>query len=656
MNSKLHLYGQFRWEFEDNRFAPKLREKTEALIAYVALSPNGVATRVQLAALLWEDGKDPLASVRQSIREVRELEHSFGSDAFSVDGNYISLDMNKVWVDCRTAAELHNKFSMENAATLSSVNSGVLLEGCPITSEAFLDWLTLERSKAEGDLVQCYENLLDEISIDVEDPKTLKKVASNFLKVDRSNEKAHRALMRAYSLDDERASALKQYRNCVAVLRDMFGVEPSKETVALAREIENGPKEDEAETNLRPLDLLIKSDEDLRATVIVKPFASSVNDTVLDFISQSFRTDIIEQLSRISRFSVKENNDLIITDIENIGTDPLTPVYEVKGNVVNVADTTTILLQLVENVSGDILWMKRISPEIQALMSHSDEQALFAAIEISRMIEQKETEIALKSEDSLLNARYCVLKAISIMFRFSEASCEEAKKYLIRALELNPDYSDAIAWLAFLKSIELGQGYANNPEEIRDEIGVLVRRSIELSPGNDIGLAIAGHLEAFVHHDFETAHEYFERSLSANANCAFTWGFSAITNCYVGKPTKALEQLNRCRQIMPFDAHPYYFDTARCIASMLSGRYEDAVRIGRQVLRNNPNFHANYRPLISSLGHLGRIDEAAPVMAEFEKFNPDFSIDWHLENYPPLEEEFTEKYLSGLRLAGVSEH
>ncbi|MBL4666596.1 MAG: tetratricopeptide repeat protein, partial [Sneathiella sp.] len=371
-----------------------------------------------------------------------------------------------------------------------------------------------------------------------------------------------------------------------------------------------------------------------------------------------FRSDICEQLACNDRFSVRtgahETGPNLVIGGDS-SSNHLEATYQIRGYIISIEDHTTVLLQMFDASSGDILWMKRVTPEMKALLNGTDEQGILAAIEMYRKIELEETDKSQKVEDGLLNARQCLLRAVSIMFRFSEDAVREAKRYLQRALTQSPGYSEAMAWLAFLYSIELGQGFTADPEATREQAGALIRKSIELSPSSDIGLAIAGHLEAFVYHDFETALEYFDRSLAANPNCSFTWGFSAITHCYIGKPEKALQLLSRCRQIMPFDAHPYYFDTARCIASMLSGRYEDAVRIGRQVLRNNPNFHANYRPLLSSLGHLGRIEEAAPVHEEFKKFQPDFSVSWHLANYPPLDAEITETYINGLRLAGVIE-
>jgi len=652
MSARLYLFGQFRWELGADRAVPRLRDKTEALIAYIALSSKGIVSRQQAAQLLWEDGKDPLASVRQSVREIKELEASLGTDLFHAEGPKLSLDLNKLWVDARVATKVANMFNAPLAEQLVHCDLGILLDTCTVTAEVFDEWLLNERTRRLDDLSHALEQLLQTLMMRAAPAVEIRHVAHSILSFDPTNERAFRAQMRAYQSDGDRASALRQFEICQEILRRDLGVEPSKETTELADQI----KFRRASTVEQPAvpDVIEQQyDENyIRPVISVQEFVVAGQDPIQAFVAQTFRSDICEQLSRNDQFAVRDRGASgLATSQASSGSGS---VYCISGNIIAVGDSTVILLQMLDDATGDILWMKRITPEIKKLLSGQDEQALLAAIEMYRLVELKETDKAHKIEDSLLNARQCLLRAVSIMFRFTPEATRRAKSYLHRALTQAPGYPEAMAWLAFLNSIEIGQGYAIDPAATRAEAGELVRRSIELSPGSDIGLAISGHLEAFVHHDFETALEYFERSHAANPNCAFAWGFSAITHCYVGKPDKALQLLGRCRQIMPFDSHPYYFDTARCIASMLSGRYEDAVRIGRQVLRNNPNFHANYRPLISSLGHLGRREEAEPLVHEFEKIQPDFSVSWHLANYPPLQEDLTERYVQGLLLAGVS--
>lgn len=660
MSAKLFLYGQFRWELSSGEVVPPLRDKTQALIAHIALSGNGAVNRKYAANLLWGGGRDPGASLRQSIREIRIMEEEYDSHLFSFDKNHLQLDLNELWVDARLATTCSHTFKVGFADQILACELGPFLEDCTVEEEFFDDWLLLERSRRESDLNLVLEQYLEMVHGEKSKIAVQKRIASALLNLDPTNELAYRTLINASALEGDRASALRHYATCRDILEKEVGEEPSQETTELIEGFKsNGRVQKKAfsvDTFSAPIGQALETHA--KPIIQISPFTNSPNGDVLDYFARNFQSDICEQISRNRRFTVRDMGIPIFDEYQSDSSKSEIaemPDYIVRGNVLAISDNLTFLVQLYEAKNGNILWMKRLVSDTTDAVSHLSEAAVLSAVDMVRFVELHEAEKVNGIEDGLLNARQCVIRAVSSMFKFSANAVANAERYLQRALLLLPHYPEALAWLAFLKSIEIGQGYTEDVPVARDEIGMLVRRSIELAPNDDVILAIAGHLEAFIHHDFESAIEYFDRALQANPNCAYAWGFNAITNCYIGEPEEALEMLKRCRQIMPFDPHPYYFDTARCIASMLAGKYEDAVRIGRQVLRNNPNFHANYRPLISSLGHLERPEEASPVVLEFEKHQPDFSVSWHLANYPPLDEEKTETYVKGLRKAGVSE-
>jgi adenylate cyclase len=59
--------------------------------------------------------------------------------------------------------------------------------------------------------------------------------------------------------------------------------------------------------------------------------------------------------------------------------------------------------------------------------------------------------------------------------------------------------------------------------------------------------------------------------------------------------------------------------------------------------------------LIASLGHLGRRDEARRYLRKLLSLEPDFAIDKFAKGYPFKFDRDRERYLEGLRRAGVPE-
>jgi len=77
------------------------------------------------------------------------------------------------------------------------------------------------------------------------------------------------------------------------------------------------------------------------------------------------------------------------------------------------------------------------------------------------------------------------------------------------------------------------------------------------------------------------------------------------------------------------------------------------VLVGRRVVIANPGFAAGYKPLIASLGHLGRKEEAAPYIAKLLELEPTFTVDRFGKTYPFMREDDRNRYMRGLLLAGM---
>src|SRR6202007_739552 len=113
---------------------------------------------------------------------------------------------------------------------------------------------------------------------------------------------------------------------------------------------------------------------------------------------------------------------------------------------------------------------------------------------------------------------------------------------------------------------------------------------------------------------FDTALDYFDRSLRLNPSLAFTWEMSGMTFCYIGEPTTALECMDRYRELAPFDPYMCLFELVDTMAYLFNQDYERAAISGRRVVAAFPEFVNAYKPLVAALGHLDRREEAKPYV------------------------------------------
>src|SRR5262249_42310144 len=145
----------------------------------------------------------------------------------------------------------------------------------------------------------------------------------------------------------------------------------------------------------------------------------------------------------------------------------------------------------------------------------------------------------------------------------------------------------------------------------------------------------------------------FDRALRLNPSLAFNWALSAATYCYIGEPDIALQRLRRYSELA--SPYLYYFETLYTIAYMVKSDYERAALVGRRAVNGNPNFTGAYKPLIASLGHLGRHEEARDYVRKLLSLEPNFNVDSFGQMYSFKKASDRDRYMEGLCLAGFPE-
>ena len=248
-----------------------------------------------------------------------------------------------------------------------------------------------------------------------------------------------------------------------------------------------------------------------------------------------------------------------------------------------------------------------------------------------------------------------MLRSLPLIGRMDYDSYMLAGKYLADAIALEPDYAAAHAWYAYWHIFLVGQDWADSPKAMMERAGELAERAIVLDPFDARGLAISGHVRAFLHRRLREALVLHERALSLNPNLAMAWALSAMAHAYVGEPDEAERRLRRYKRLSPLDPHAFIFDGFFGVIHLLKHEYESAVEVGRNISQLNPSFSATYRSYLSALGHLRRDQEAATIRRKLLALEPDFTVERFLSSTPMEREGDKAHFAEGLRLAGIRE-
>lgn len=210
-------------------------KKAQALLAFLALSPNKQHSRERLSTLLWPDSNAEAA--RQSLRQcVSTLRRDIEDLPLTSDHEQLSLDTSSIAIDVSEFNEACNEPSLVNLKRAAALYRGPLLDGLNARSDLFEEWLLGERSRLRATANSAFHKLLAELQRSGAREEAI-ALGHRVLSIEPMQEEIDRALMQLYFEQGQTALALRQYKRCETMLRKELDVEPEQETKMLYQKL-----------------------------------------------------------------------------------------------------------------------------------------------------------------------------------------------------------------------------------------------------------------------------------------------------------------------------------------------------------------------------------------------------------------------------------
>jgi DNA-binding SARP family transcriptional activator len=662
---RVHLLGSMRaTTYLGDDILPRGR-KARAILACLGLARGERVPRARLAALLWDRVPDEQAkkSFRQSLRELICTMGPLAGELMSVNRETLKLNVSLCWIDA-LALLAPQPASPSLRSDLVELCAGELLDDLEGISSSFDRWLLSERTRFTEQLRTLLEAELALVLEPGNESATRAHVARRLIAFDPTHEGASRALMRALNDMGERAQAVREYERCRQALKMRLDVQPSRETHALYQAIRAyaGRRDHSSEDAAS-----IAPSQQAARPEMRKPTSTRLRVGVLPFLAMrspreedlgfSLSQEIAAALARFRWFDVIAPVSLSRKPFESVVTDDLLKRkqldYVLDGAISGGGEQLQISVRLLD-LSHDArpVWSDRIKLQIRAL--HNLDELVTA-----RIVAQIDPVILFIEGQPKRRENYgatgLLLLAVPLMYSMERKKYEEAGDLIKRALAIDPDNAMVAAWAAHWQVFYAGQGWTSDVERAFGIAQEYALKAIRVDPDNAEALGIYAHICAFLNKDFDSALFYYDRALRLNPSLAFAWATSAATYCYIGEPDIALQRLERYRELAPFDPYFCFYESMYTIAYTFKGDYERAVAVGRRAVKTNPQYSNGYKPFIAALGHLGRRDEAKPYVDKLLSLEPNFTIERFVEVYPFKHVSDRERYVTGLRLAGVPE-
>jgi adenylate cyclase len=394
-----------------------------------------------------------------------------------------------------------------------------------------------------------------------------------------------------------------------------------------------------------------------KPSIAVLPLSNMSGDPEQEYFADGITEDLITALSHHRWFFVIARNSTFVykgrpVDVKQIARE-LGVRYILEGSVRRAGPRVRITGQLIEAETGNHLWAERYDRELTDIFAIQDEitQNVVAAIEPEMLL--VEGKRAFSKNVSNLDAFDRCMRA---MWHFSQVTPEhhqQAVALLRTAITLDPNLAQAHMVLARTLNGQIWYGWSTNPERDIVEAYAEAERSVALDerdPYSHYAFCWAS-LNKGMH---AQALSEAQRSIDLNPNFALGFFSLGLTRVYLGHFTEASDALLRSLRLNPNDPQAGSFMSFVALAHYHQENYEEAAHFGELAARARRSY-LSVRALLASLGQLGRVEEAKPLLHEFMSRQPN-DPKRHFELTTPYADvKYREHLLDGLRRAGLPE-
>jgi len=393
-------------------------------------------------------------------------------------------------------------------------------------------------------------------------------------------------------------------------------------------------------------------------SIAVLPFVNVGGAAEQEYFSDGMTDDLITDLSKISGLFVIARNSVFTYKgkpviVQNVAKE-LGVRYVLEGSVRRAGDKLRINAQLIDATTGHHLWAERYDGQVGDVFALQDRitEKIVSALAVE-LTSGEQKQIVQKYTDNI-SAYDAFLQGRAHFSRRTPDDLVKAVSYFERAVELDPNYGQALAALAqsYLEShrnLWVGSLGLSNFQAYERARRYQLRAMRNPSP---LAHQVASEVLVIVQR-YEDAIAEAERAIALDPNDANCYLAMAYALIFAGRPNKAFSLVEKAMRLDPH--YPAYYLFVLGMAHFGAEQFAKAVTLFNRALNRNPQNYVPLIPLAAAHAHLGRKQEAKSVIEELKKVVPGFTIQF-------LDESFLFRYKNtkdqhrlseGLSTAGV---
>jgi TolB-like protein/Tfp pilus assembly protein PilF len=288
--------------------------------------------------------------------------------------------------------------------------------------------------------------------------------------------------------------------------------------------------------------------------IAVLPFTSISSDTGEEWFVDGMTDALITQLGKIKALTVISRTSAMqyknvskpMREIaQDLGVDAL-----VEGSVIRAGNNVEIIARLIDGRTDERIWGDFFPGTFSDILALQSQVTLAIAREIQATLTPDEEKRIARTEAVNPEAYVSFLKGRFFFFKFTEEGFKSATKYLEDAIEIDPNYAQAYAWLASAYWCPSIWGYSR-PEESFSQARSAANRAMDLDETLAMAYGSVGWIALGYDWDWQKAKESFERARELNPNDPDAYHGLAWYFVVAGHFDEALEMMQTAVKLDP---------------------------------------------------------------------------------------------------------
>jgi len=397
----------------------------------------------------------------------------------------------------------------------------------------------------------------------------------------------------------------------------------------------------------------------LKPSVAVLAFDNLTGDPTQEYLADGISESIITTLSKIPEmFIIARNSSFTYkgkaVNVQQV-SEELGVRYVLEGSVIKAGDRLRITAQLIDATTGHHRWSERYDREMTDFFNLLDEISFQVGIALQVELTRGEYAWLWRKSTTNFQAWGFLVKAASLIERFSKEDILKARELTEEAIRLDPAYPNAWTTLAFTHNLEVRLGFSHSPEDSLKRAMECGQKALEL---DDTQAEVHTFWTAFytLQGDYDKALVAGQRAIELGPSDSLAHMLYAQTLFYLGRFEEAVALAEKSVRLSPYcPAWSLDFLAQMC---RMAGRYEQAIETFQKLLE--PSRVRDYNPIWTYLGlaevcaEMGRLDEAREHVAEILRIDPTFSLEYVRKMSFFKDQSHLERRLAALRKAGLN--